>query len=44
MLCIGKALKMKFKCKYQLGDQIISSDIEVSGQDENFDATGTGKK
>jgi len=42
-LCIGKALKMQFKCKYQLGDQIISSDIEVSGQDENFVATGTGQ-
>ena len=34
---------MNFRCSYQLGLKTITSNIEVSGQDESFDAEESGK-
>merc|ERR1712113_511025 len=42
-VCIDAGLTLNFRCKYQLGEKIVSSEVSVSGQDEIFDAEGTGE-
>ena len=43
VVCLDIGLKLNFRCKYQLGEQLVSSQIDVSGHDDSFDAEGTGK-
>ena len=44
VVCLDVGLKLNFRCKYQLGEKIVSSQVDVSGHDDAFDAEGTGKK
>ena len=34
--------ELTFRCKYALGDVSLSSDIAVSGQDDDFENEGDG--
>ena len=34
--------ELTFRCKYALGDVLLSSGIAVSGQDDNFENEGDG--
>ena len=43
VVCLDIGLKLNFRCKYQLGEQLVSSQVDVSGHDDSFDAEGTGK-
>ena len=43
MVCLDVGLTLHFRCKYQLGEKLVSSEVGVSGQDDAFDAEGTGK-
>ena len=36
-------MELSFRCKYALGDVTISSDVAVSGHDDDMDAEGQGK-
>ena len=46
VVCLEVGRKLNFRCKYQLGEKVVSSQVNVSGQDKEDDATtaeGTGK-
>ena len=43
VVCLGVGLTLNFRCKYQLGETVVSSAVDVSGHDDDFDAEGTGK-
>ena len=43
VVCLDIGLKLNFRCKYQLGEKLVSSQVDVSGHDDSFDAEGTGK-
>merc|ERR1719356_413108 len=46
VVCLEVGRKLNFRCKYQLGEKVVSSQVNVSGQDKEDDATtaeGTGE-
>ena len=41
-VCLNVGMELNFRCKYALDDVTLSSDIAVSGQDDDFENEGEG--
>ena len=41
-VCLNVGMELNFRCKYALGDVTLSSDLAVSGQDDDFENEGEG--
>ena len=42
VVCLNVGMTLNFRCKYQLGEKLVFSDVGVSGHDDSFHAEGQG--
>ena len=42
IVCLNVGMNMNFRCKYQLGEKLVFSEVGVSGHDDSFHAEGQG--